>query len=544
MSRAGVFFRTTVMIVALTLISRVLGFVRQIFITNEFGISAETDAYFFAYNIPFTLFLIIPGAVNSVLIPTLKGLMGKQHLLERNVLFHQVHALMASVFVVITAAGMIWSPEIIKLLAPSFSPDKQALTADMLRIMMPSVFFIGLIATLGSFLNAHDEFLAPSLGPVFNGMILIASIYTLAPLMGMQGIAWGTLLGFIVFALYLVPPVLRKQYTFRWNGKWRSNPLMRGMGERFVPIMIGLVISQLYLFIEKIFAGELGDQKISALWLAFSMVQLPIAIFSGALVVPLFPLLSEYVKQNRMPDMKQVLGKGFIYQYHVLLPSTLGLILLSQPFVHSFYGHGSQFTIEEGRLTAWAVVFYSVGMLGWAGRDLFTRASYAIENTRAPVITAAISFGVYLLLARWLMKPMDLGGLALAYSLSTFVNVVVQTWWLRRQIGKLFDRDFFGSIWKGLVATAVMSGVIFAIAGLSGAGTQAHAGLEGTPYAALAWLPVLPDSWVGIAWLIGIVMAAALSYFLVLFALKDQYMAELMSKMGLRFRGSKAKEVE
>ena len=546
MSRTALLFRTTALIVIITMASRVIGFLRQVLITNEFGLGWETDAYFFAFNIPSTLFLVLPGAVHSVLIPTLKGLMGDEHLLERQRLFHRLAVWTGLLFLVITAAGMIWSAEIVRALAPAFSPDKQHLTAELLRIMMPSVFFIGLISVMTGFLNAHEQFVSPAVGPVYNGLAVIASIYLLGPFLGMKGVAWGTTAGFAVFAASLAIPMFRSKYRFLRNTSLRPDVLMRSMGERFVPILAGMAVSQLYLFVEKIFAGGLGDQKISALWLAFSVVQLPIAIFSGSLAVPLFPLLSEYAKRNEMDGMKRVMAKGFLYQYHVLLPATVGIILLAVPFARLF-DYSDNFTVKDTMLTAWALAFYAAGMVGWAGRDLLTRASYALENTRTPVIVSLISFLVYLPCALVLMRQLDHGGLALAYSLVSFLNMALQAVMLRKQIGRLFDRTFYASLGKGAAASAVMAAVIWAASALAVRLSGAESlPLHGEAVDALASLPALPGGWLGAVWLAGIVALAAAAYAGVLVAMKDDTAAELLARfIPRRFQiGRRDKEVD
>jgi putative peptidoglycan lipid II flippase len=318
------------------------------------------------------------------------------------------------------------------------------------------------------------------------------------------------------------------------------------MGERFVPILAGMAVSQLYLFVEKIFAGGLGDQKISALWLAFSVVQLPIAIFSGSLAVPLFPLLSEYAKRNEMDGMKRVMAKGFLYQYHVLLPATVGIILLAVPFARLF-DYSDNFTVKDTMLTAWALAFYAAGMVGWAGRDLLTRASYALENTRTPVIVSLISFLVYLPCALVLMRQLDHGGLALAYSLVSFLNMALQAVMLRKQIGRLFDRTFYASLGKGAAASAVMAAVIWAVSALAVRLSGAESlPLHGEAVDALASLPALPGGWLGAVWLAGIVALAAAAYAGVLVAMKDDTAAELLARfIPRRFQiGRRDKEVD
>lgn len=506
--------KSTIILVAVTMVGRLLGFFRNIFITNEFGPGIETDAYFMAFTLPFTIFLVIPGAINAVFIPAMQGLMGTENEEKRNEVFQKTMTVCLILFTLLSVAGTIWSKEIVSVLAHGFDQEQQELTAQLLQIMMPATLFIGLIAVLSSVLNAHHEFFAPSLGTVINSLLVIVSIYTLVPLWGIYGLAWGTLIGFAVFAIYLFFPVRTRHYTVRWNLSVSDDPYLKGMGERFVPILLGTVISQLYILLERFLVSGLGGLKLTSLILANSIVQLPVAIFAGALAVPLFPLLSEYVKQNQMDQMKSVMRKGLLYQYHLLLPTTMGLILLSKEIVRLFYAHSAEFTEEAVVLTAWATVFYSVGMIALAGRDMLTRVFYAVENTKTPVIIGGVSLGVYVFCG-WIFIPsLDHGGIALAFSLAAFFNLAFQTIYLRKQIGALYSYEFFASIIKGALSSIVMGGVV--------------------------WF--LKDSLLGLGYLQVpfLMVVAVFLYFGLLMLLKEVMAKEIMGKLWVKIRPKKS----
>lgn len=505
--------KSTIILVAVTMVGRLLGFFRNIFITNEFGPGLETDAYFMAFTLPFTLFLVIPGAINAVLIPTMQGLMGKENEEKRIEVFQKTMTVCLILFTLISIAGTIWASEIIAVLAHGFSPEKQELTTQLLQIMMPSTLFIAMIAVLSSILNAHHEFFAPSLGTVINSLVVIISIYTFVPLWGIHGLAWGTLVGFIIFAVYLLFPVRTRHYSVRWNLSVGEDPYIRGMGERFVPVLLGMVISQLYTLLERFLVSGLGDLKLTSLFLANSIVQLPVAIFAGALAVPLFPLLSEYVKQNQMNQMKSVMRKGLLYQYHLLLPTTVGLILLSKEIVSLFYAHSAEFTEEAVALTAWATIYYSVGMIALAGRDMLTRVFYAVENTKTPVIIGGVSLGVYVLCG-WISIPsLDHGGIALAFSLAAFFNLAIQAIFLRKQIGALFSYEFYASILKGALSSSAMGGAVWFLK---------------EPLAGLGYLQV-PF----------LILMAVVLYVGLLMLLKEEMAKEIVEKFWLKVRPRK-----
>lgn len=454
---SNTFLRASLMIVVVTMVGRLLSFFRNVFLTNKFGVGIETDAYLMAYTIPLLLFLVVPGAINSVLIPTLKGFPGVEHVARRNELFQKSLTIIVILFFFITAAGMLWASQLVSVLAPGFEPDKHAMTVELLRIMLPSALFIGIIAVISSVLNAHFEFFAPSFGTVINGIVVIVSIYTLAPMLGIYGVAWGTTAGYLIFAAYLIVPLRKKAYSLRLNARFKKDEQLRGMGERFIPILIGMGISQLYTIVERILASGLGDQKVTTLILARGIIDLPIAIFAGALAVPLFPLLAEYVKNNQMEQMKSILNKGLLYQYHVLLPATLGFVLLSEEIVSFFYDFSGNFTQEDARLVGWAMFLFSFSMVFRGGRDLLIRASYAIENTRTPVVIGGVCVVFYIVASVVLIRPLDYAGLALAYSLANMLNLLLQSVFLQRQIGRLYQRSFYISIGRGFIAVLVMS---------------------------------------------------------------------------------------
>lgn len=462
--------KSAALLAAVTLAGRIVGLLRNILLTHEFGVGAETDAFLWAITIPTAMLSIMTGVISSVLIPTLKGYGGQDGTsrLRRQEIVQRTLTIVSLACILIVALSLIFAKPLVRVLAPGFTGAKYALAVDLFAIMMVSVFFIGVVSVFSSVLNAHHEFFAPSLGTLLSGAAVIAAIYLVGHTCGMRGIAWGVTIGFILYAFYLLPPVRRKQYKLRPDFRWRDDRDLRSMGERFAPLLIGSVVSQSYLILEKVLASGLGDQKITTLGLANGIVQVPIGLFAGALAVPLFPLLSEYVKQQRMEDMKGVLAKGFLYQYHILAPATVGLILLAEEFVRIFYAHGGNFTDEAVQLTSWATLWFALCMVGWAGRDLLTRAFYALEDTRTPVITGAVSLGLYVVLGLLFIPWLDHGGLALAFSVVTYVNMFLLTWVLRRRVGKVFRREFYLSLLKGAAAALVMGGVLIVLREVTG----------------------------------------------------------------------------
>ncbi len=455
--------RSALIIVAVTMVGRLLGFIRGIFISHEFGVGIETDAYFAAFVIPMTLLMIVPGAIQSVFIPTLKGVRLLHEEEERH-LFEKVLTFVLAGGFIMTLAGLLLSEVFVSLFVPGFDGTKKALTVDILRWMTPSILFIGLIGVFTSVLHVHHQFFYPSLGTVVNSLIVILSIFWLVPYMGVQGLALGTTLGFVGYAGIMLPSLRKKKYRLRLRGGWLSDHEMRGMGERVIPIFIGSVISQMTVLFERSLASGLGDAKVASLALAYSVMQLPMAVFVGAFTVPLFPLLSDYVKKQQWSEMKQLLEKVLSYLLLVLLPVMAGLIILSEDVIRILYERGA-FGNNDTLLTAWALMFYSMAILGLAMRDTLTRAFYALENTRTPVLTGVLGIMIYLGLSMAFIPVFDHGGIALSMGITAYISNLLLIYFLQRRIGSFLSRTFAGTIVKSVLATMLM---IFFLIGMNG----------------------------------------------------------------------------
>lgn len=443
--------KTASMIVVFTLMGRLLGFFRSVYVSSLYGTGMEADAFHIAATIPLTLFLVVPGAINAVLIPTMRGLLeSKQGTGE---LYQKMLTVILCLFAAVAILGVVFAKEAAALFG--LSGEKLELTAEMLQWMWPSAVFIGLSGLWQSVCNAHQHFFTPTLGTVVNGAIVIASMYFLVPVYGAAGLAIATSLGYLAAMLTMLPTLRRFGYRHRLSFAYRGDAALSGMGERVVPILIGAVVAQATTFLERGFAESTGTGAISALANANQIVQIPMAIFVGAFTLPLFPLLASYVKRGEMAEMKQILQKGLAYLFILLLPVTAGFLFYAEPVIRLAFQRGA-FDEQSVALTAWALPFYALGLYGLASRDLLTRAFYALENTRTPVVIGVIGIGVYIL-ANWLLIPgLGHGGIALASAVSAMSQAILLFAMLWRAVGIPVRKSFFATVGKTLLACAIM----------------------------------------------------------------------------------------
>lgn len=497
--------KTATMILVLTVIGRLLGFIRTIYISDYYGTGMEADAYFTALTIPMTLFLVVPGAINAVLIPTMRGLLEKGDEKRAKLLYNQLLMITTLVFAALTLLGIWASPAIISLLG--LTGAKADLAAELLRWMWPSAIFIGFAGLWTSFCNAHQHFFTPTLGSVANGAIVIIAFYLLVPLWGIDGVAIGTTLGFIATAVVMLPTIRQFGYGMDMSVRLHNDEIMRSMGERVIPILIGSAISQTTTFLERYLAADLGDGKIAALSYAKQIAQLPTVFFVAAFTLPLFPLLASYVKRGELTQMKDVLQKGISYLFLLLLPMTVGMILYGEPIIRLFFVRkGGNFDELAVAWTTWGLVLYSIGIFALAAQDMLTRAFYALENTRTPVIIGALGIGFYLLTAKISIPLLDHGGVALSYSASVCFQTLLLYLLLWKKIGQPLTRPFWITSAKVTAASAIMGAAIV--------------GGE-------RWLHVLP---VWLHLVLGITGGAAV-YLLALVLLKEPLLKEVLARL-------------
>jgi putative peptidoglycan lipid II flippase len=453
--------RSAFWIIVITLIGRVMGLVRSIFVSHEFGTTLEASAFSLAFTIPSTIFLFVPGALNAVFIPSLKGLVTEGRVVEAQKLFRKTLTITVVFYLLLSVAIWVWSEPIISFISPGSSIELKALAADLLRWMLPSILFIVLIGIFSSALNVHHSFVIPNISNIVNSGIVIFAILVLVPYMDIHGLALGTTLGFAGAALMMLPKVFREKYSVLPNWEW-NDPEVKKMGERFLPIMIGSLITSMNDFIEKYLISGYGDDKIAAMWYAKQVYQVPMSVFIGAFAMPLFPYMVEYLKKKDYISTKETIEKGLTYLLILLIPTTIGMWILSEGIVSVLFERGD-FDAYSTEITAYALIFFVLGLYPLAVRDLLTRAFYALENTLIPVIAAVVQILIYILASLIAMPVIGFAGAALGWTIGAIVNALILWVILQRKIGNFVSRKFLISTVKVMLASIAMGICVYVI---------------------------------------------------------------------------------
>lgn len=522
--------KVAAMLMIMTLLSRVIGFVRELFLAHQFGVGELADAFKLAFNIPNTLFLFIPGALNAVFLPVLKKLLSNSETKLAQKLYHQMFTFLTIIYLLIAVIGMILSKQIVGILAPSYSGEQLLIATQMMQIMWPSAVFISFIGLFQATLNAHEQFYIPALSGVVNSLIVIAAYPLLVPRYGIHGVAIGTTFGFLGASMTMLPSLLKAKYSFKLDLNWNT-PDMRKIGERFIPIMLGSLITQMTVFIETFFATGLDEGKLSSLRYAFTVYQLPMAIFVGAFTLPILPYLVEYFNKGQFNRMRNSLTEAMQYLFILMVPTITLMIIIPEEIIAFVFqwGAGSAFDQEGVRLTSIALTYYSIGLFFLAGRDLLTRAFYAIGNTIVPVVISVVSIGLYVVATYLLIPYMDHGGIALGTSITALCNMMLLAFILHRRIKGFMFPKFWSTAAKTIAASVLMGAVVFVASNWSmgranvgaGIGANAEAGFD-------AGAGVGASQWLEKGYIIVLLLVAVITYTLLMLLFKEQKVIDLL----------------
>lgn len=468
------FFQATLLIAAFNLLSRFLGLGREIVIAHQFGATLVTDAYLVALTIPFLLFMVFSQALATVVVPVFTEYKARGEIGEAWRVSASVVNLLVLVLTAVAAVGILVAPVLVRLIAPGFDTAAIDLAVVLTQIMFPLLVFSGLATVFSGFLNANNIFGLPAFSGAVNNLVIIAGALILGGLYGIHGLAYGTVLGMVAAGLVQLPGLYRAGFRFRTTFDW-YHPGVRKVFRLMLPITFGIAISQLYILIDRVLASLLVVGSIAALNFGTKLIQLPVGLFVLALSTAVFPTLATWATEGREREVLETMRRALRIIVLTTVPAGVGLIILRYPVVQLLFERGA-FDERATAMTASAVLFYSIGLVGLAANVLLTRGFYAFQDTRTPVKLLVVNVVLNLVLSLLLMGPLQLGGLALASSIAALVNTVLLVYFLERRLPGLWrSADWFRFGGGVLAASGLMAVVVYAadvaLAGLVAPGT-------------------------------------------------------------------------
>ena len=420
---------------SMTLVSRILGFARDAVIARAFGAGLYTDAFFVAFRLPNLLRrLFAEGAFAQAFVPILGEYRNTRTPDETRSLVDHVATFLGLVLIVVSAVGMMAAPLIIYLTAPGFvaTPDKFAVTVQLLRITFPYIFFISLTSLAGGILNTWSRFSVPAFTPTLLNVSFIVFALWLAPYFDppVLALAWAVFaggllqLGFQLPFLARIGMLPRLRFDRQDPGVWR---ILKLMG----PAVFGVSIGQISLLINTIFASFLVTGSVSWLYYADRLMEFPTGLLGVALGTILLPSLTRSVADKTIDEYSKLLDWGLRLTFMLALPCALALALLAVPLISTLFHHGA-FGVEDVLMTRNALVAYSIGLLGLILVKVLAPGFYAKQNIRTPVKIALITLVATQLMNLVFIWQLRHAGLALAISLGACLNAGLLYYKLRQ----------------------------------------------------------------------------------------------------------------
>lgn len=445
----------SLILISFTFASRLLGVVRDAVISGKFGQNFQSDIYNAAFMIPDLLFFLIAGgALSSAFIPVFTEKITNGQEREAWHVFSVVASVMTLIVTLFILIGMAFTEPLVRMLNFGFSDLKVEATVPLTRIVLPSqlCFFLG--GLLMGTQYARNRFLIPAIGPLIYNLGIILGGLLLGGRIGVAGLCWGALGGAIVgnFGLQWWA-VWRSGMQFHPSLDWKHPDVMK-VWKLMLPVILGLALPQVSIIVNRMFATTLGDGPLSAISNANRLMQVPLGIFAQTMGIAIFPTLSAMAARKEWSELRSTASTGIRFILFLTLPSSLFIIVLSRPIVALLLQHG-KFLPGDTLITATALIFYSIGIFAWSAQAVLSRAFYAMQDSRTPVI---IGTGVTLLFIplNWLlMTPLGMGyaGLALATTIAASLHMFLTLMVLRRRLNGIEGGRLMVSTGKTLLAS-------------------------------------------------------------------------------------------
>lgn len=446
------------------LFGQLAGLARGIIVANTFGASPELDAFVYANRVCETLFLLVAGgALGSTFLPAFTGLLTKG---DKDSAWRLASSLANTVTLTLSLLAVfiaLFAPQVVRYaIAPGLvnDPELFALTVSMLRIQLVSAVIFGIGGLVVGILNAHQVFLIPALTPAVYQIGIIFGAIALAPSMGIYGLAWGVVIGSLFYLLIQVPSLWKQKgiYTLTFD---LDNPNTQQVILLMGPRLFGVAVVQLNFWVNNNLASRMEAGSAASLTYGFSLMLMAQAAIAQSVAIAAMPTFSAQHALGKIDEMRASLAASLRGILLMAVPASVGLILLREPLISFLYQRG-EFDSRDVQLVAWALLWFAAGLVGHSVMEVLTRAFYAQQDTKTPVLIGTIAMGLNvlfsILFSKWFASIgwFPLGGLALANSLATALEAIALFIFMRKRLNGIEGKSIANSAWRVAVSALGM----------------------------------------------------------------------------------------
>ena len=454
-------------IAVVTIVSKLIGFVRDIIIANYYGAAMVSDAYYYAYQIPSLSLILLGGvggpfhsatvAIFSKLIPNLQE-KPSEHV---NKLYSTFMTATIIFFLALSAIMFIFPRQIMGLIISGGSPDMINLAATHLKIMTPLLVIGGIVGIYYGILIIYRQFMLPNLSPIIMSLAIIGVVIAAPSDQKGYALAWATTIGAILQLIIQYPNIRKLGYKLKPNFAFTNNPEFKEICELLFPAVLSSTVGQIHIYVDMFFTSSISEGAWTAIGYANRVFQFPVGILVTAFLVPLFPIFAKLVADKDYNGIKNYFNKGVGVLFFGAIPIIIGILVVGMDAVRLVFERGL-FDEKATFMVTEALWFLSLSIIPYFFRDSITRVYYSFNDSKTPFVVAFSSIVLKLVLNYVLISKMHfgIGGITLSTSLVTLFNACV----LGMFITKKMDMDYkslFINLLKMVVAGVITGGICY-----------------------------------------------------------------------------------
>lgn len=452
------------LVAILTVLSKVAGLARDIILLQAFGTSVIADAYNIAYSYTGNVLVLFGGLGGPFHSASVAILTPKKEQKDTGLLIVQMMLITVSFLALLALLAYFLAPQIIPMLSPApghsaaYRADLWKEITGQLYVMLPIIMIAGIVGVSYGVLNVYGQFFWPSISPAAMSLSLIVAVGFFASSAGGMSLALGTLIGATIQMLLQLPGVFK--IGTQWGISTKPQPGLFDYTTMLWPAAISTSIGQLNVYIDIFFTSRLPEGAYTAILNANRLVQLPLGVLITAMLVPMLPRFTEHVAKKRTEELKGDLRQSVSFLWFLALPMAALLLSIPGPIIMLLFERGHFNETSRALVTA-ALLFLVPGIFFYVARDLVTRVFYAHQDSATPYYVAIFVMVAHFIFDWVLVGPLGVGGIALATTLATVVNLTTLSILLRRKIGSLGIGKLLGPTSIMLFSSAICGGVTY-----------------------------------------------------------------------------------
>ncbi len=456
--------RTAVWLALFTLISKAMGFLREVLIAKAFGAGSEADSFFLMGSLVSFLWLF-GGVFNNGMIPLLIEIRNRRG--DEASLIRRLTQGVLIFYGLVVALLIVFAPAVVGGMGFGFTPEKQALTVSLFRIGVFSIFFGALFDLNLNYLKSHQIFLVGNFAGITSNLVYIG-FFLLLPIsmQSIQGLAVAMVFAGVAKYATTIPFVKRMGFQMHWEKRFWDDADVKKLFRLSVPLVLGGVVYRINGIVDKVLATPLQGGSVSALNYSYRIVSTYESVVLAVFVMLLFPTLSHFAQTERQ-RFRRAMDRAMRVMVDVLVPSAVGLVVLAEPVVAVIYRRGA-FDMAALAQTAGLLRIYSIGVIAIGANALYVKGFYANQETKKPMVIGVISVSVNIVLDFILVGPFGVQGLAVATVIASYLGLAMKQWVFYRDYGKADLDSKLPAMVPPLCASAIMAVVVIAVQDLLG----------------------------------------------------------------------------